>query len=316
MEPSESDDYIFAHERDRETVTVNRMFADDGGVLADWLGPALKWNLPFVWMGLRIPHKRLLRGYPSPPKKFLGDVDVFGASLQAVSREEYLRYVDGVRRILSERAHPATVEQCVAQDMILEGKTKWPPDLSYIAAAEVKAAYFNARGDLKAAGDKRNGRDQARVLCMMGFDRVALARIVVTEPVDFEGHHPWMVAAARSGEAMDDYLGEPKGISVEQDDAYGTVLISAGAVSGKLEHMAGAMSAEWLGEVPDNPHKVQAAEVRKAVEANLLEVMGRHPTPRGWPVLILACSDDKCGHLYIACGDPSATCPACGGPPR
>lgn len=316
METSGPDDYIFAQERNRETVTINRMFVDGGDMLGDWIGPALKWNMPFVWMGLRIPQERLLRGYARPPKKFLGDVDVFGASLQAVSREEYLRYVEGVRGILGPKAHPATVEQCVAQDMILEGKTKWPPDLSYVAAAEVKAAYFNARGDLKAAGDKRNGRDQARELCMMGFDRVALVRFVVTEPVPPQGHHPWMIAAARAGGAVDDYLGEPKGILVEQDDAYGTVLISAGAVLGKLEHMAGAMSAEWLREVADNPYKGQAAEVRKAVEGNLLEVMGRHPTPRGFPVLILACSDDKCGYLYVTCADPCVICPACGKPPR
>src|SRR3712207_7588182 len=49
----------------------------------------------FPYMTLFRSHERLLRGYARPPKKFLGDVDVFGASLQAVSREEYLRYVEG-----------------------------------------------------------------------------------------------------------------------------------------------------------------------------------------------------------------------------
>jgi hypothetical protein len=193
---------------------------------------------------------------------------------------------------------------------------KWPPDLSYIAAVEVKAAYYNAAGDLKAAGGKRKGHDQAGELCRMGFDRVALARFVVTEPVVSENYHPWMLASARSRMARDDYLDESQGILFKEDDPFGTVLVSGGAVPGKLEHMAGTTSAEWLRKPPDNPFKKEAGAVRRAVEENLLEVMSRHPFPRTFPVLILACSDGKCGHLYVTGADPDAACPNCGKPPR
>lgn len=328
MERPALKDYIFAQEKDRELVTIRRFFAGHGGLLTSWFWPTLKWSMPFVWLGLRIPHERLLRGHNRPPKKFLGDVDVFGASLQASSIDEYRRYYKEVEELFTEggtrKIGAGRVEEAVIQGMISEGKTKWPPDLSYIAATEVKAAYYSADADLKATGNKHNGRTQARELCEMGFDRVALARFVVTEPVDVPGHHPWMVAGARSSRAMDEYLDEPKGILVKDDDPFGTVLVSDGSVLGKLEHHAGSTSAEWLKNPPENPFKERAAEIRKVIEENLNEVMSKHTFPRTFPVLILACSDDKCGSLYVTGAyfdfmtgeNHLPQCPTCGKPPR
>jgi hypothetical protein len=316
MEPSRPTDFIYAQERNRESVLIRRFFADQGGHLNHWFRPALKWSLPVVWLGLRIPHERLLRGYNRQPKKFLGDVDVFGASLQASSEDEYRRYVAKARELIPPEAHPSWVDWCAMLDMVYEGKTKWPPDLSYIAAVEAKAAYYNADDDLKAAGDKYNGRDQALELCWMGFDRVALARFVVTEPVVADNNHPWMLASARSGMARDDYLDEQKGIFVKEEDPYGTVLISCGAVPGKLEHMAGSTGAEWVREPHDNPLKTESAAARRVVEDNLMELMSRCPFPRTFPVLILACSDAQCGNLYVTGADPNALCPNCGKQPR
>lgn len=315
MESPDLEDYIFAQKQDRETVAIKRLFTLGGGLLARWFEPTLRWSMPWVLFGLRIPHERLLRGYNRPPKKFLGDVDVFGASLEASSPEEYRRYRTEAEGLFSGAA-PGRLEEAVVNAMVMKGKTKWPPDLSYIAASEVKAAHFNARGDLKGAGDKYNGRDQALELCKMGFDRVALGRFVVMEPVNPPNYHPWMVASARSGMAMDDYLDETKGIFVKEDDPYGTVLVSSGAVPGKLEYMAGTTSAPWLRKPPDNRFKEEAADARKVIEENLLEVMSRHPVPRTVPILILACSDDKCGHLYVTGSDPYVVCPNCGGSPR
>jgi len=322
MEPPEPKDYIFAQEQ-RETATINRLFAFGGPALGRWFEQGLRWSMPYVWLGLRIPHERLLKGYNRPPNKFLGDVDVLGASLEASSPEEYQRYHAEAEELFVGAA-PGRLEEAVINAMILEGKTKWPPDLSYIAATEVKAAYYSADADLKAAGNKDNGRGQARELCKMGFDRVALARFVVTEPVHVPGHHAWVVAGARSSEAMDEYLEEPKGIRVKDDDPYGTALISEGSVPGKLEHHAGSSTGKWLKNPPENPYKEQATDLRKVIEANLLEVMSKYPVPRSAPVLILACSDNKCGHLYVTgmyldfmTGEsPLPSCPNCGKPQR
>ena len=316
MEKVELKDYIFGQERNREALTINRFFADRLSFLGFWFAPTLKWELPYVWLGFRIPHKRLLKGFDCPPNRFLGDVDVFGACLETSSPIEYQEYWSKTKAMFRPTADPTQVQSAVIQTMIAEGKAKWPPSLSYITAAEVKAAYFNARAELKAAGDKYNGRDQALELCKMGFDRVGLVRFVVTEPIPSGGRHPWTVASARSAMAMDDYTDDSKGIFVANDDPYGTILISTGAVLGNLEHMAGGTSGEWFREPPDNPYRNDASSVREAINANLLELFSRNKYPRTFPVLVLACSDEKCAELYVSGADPNATCPNCGKQPR
>ena len=61
----------------------------------------------------------------------------------------------------------------------------------------------------------------------LGFDRVALIRFLVTEPVLADGHHPWMVAAARSSYAMAEYLTDGAGrVRYMADDPFGTLMIS------------------------------------------------------------------------------------------
>lgn len=316
MEEVKLRDYIFAQEQNRERITINRFFADRLSLFDRWFSPTLKWDLPYVWLGLRIPHERLLRGFDRPPKRFTGDVDVFGACLEASSQHEYEECLANIKAAFPPTAHPTQVISWTIQTMIAEGKAKWPPKVSYISAVEVKSAYFSASGDLKATGDKYNGRSQALELCKMGFDRVGLARFVVTEPVESSIHHPWMMASARSGIAMEDYKAENKGIFVADDDPFGTGLFLTGAVLGKLEHMAGGTSAQWLREPPDNPYRQTASDVRHAMERNLQELFERHEFPRTFPVLLLACSYDTCGSLYVAGANPEALCPDCGGQPR
>jgi hypothetical protein len=106
MEPAEPKDYIYAHEQDRESVLIRRLFAGQGPHLTHWFRPTLGLNLPVVWLGLGIPHERLLRGFNRPPKKFRGDVDVFGASLRVSSEEEFRRYRASNAEQLPAEAHP------------------------------------------------------------------------------------------------------------------------------------------------------------------------------------------------------------------
>lgn len=286
MEPANLKDYIFAQEQDRERVTINRFFADQGALLGHPFNARMEWNLPFMWLGLRLPHERLLSRCNRPPKKFRGDVDVMGGSLEPVSYEEYKRCLnylieEGKRLRLElpeeyryDEEEPPPPHNDASKLIVELGKIKWPPSLSYIAATEVKAAYYNARGDLKGKGSEYNGRDQAKELCEMGFDRVGLARFIVTEPTDSGQNNPWMVASDRSSRAMDKYLDHPnpqkRGIHIEEEDPFGTVLISNGAVLGKLEHMAGGMTWDWLREPPLNPYRSQASEIRRAIEETLL----------------------------------------------
>jgi hypothetical protein len=316
LKPPSRDDYIFAQGKRRERTAINRLIAGRGGTIKDALNSQLRWGLPWAWLGLRVPQRRLLQGIELPANKFLGDVDVFGAPLQPSSQEEYNGFVKEVAEQLDAETHPGWHHQ-IASLMVLERRRlKWPPDLSYIAASEVKVAYYDANGTLKATGvgSQQSDRTQARHLCEMGFDRVSLSRIIVTEPVATSRMHPWMEAAARGGNAGDEFRG--KGVRIALDDPFGTLLVLMGAVPGGLEDMRGSSSWEWLQDVPKNPLKEGAAGLRRIVERNLMEVMSRHPIPISVPILILACSDEACGELYVSEVNPESPCPKCGKEPR
>lgn len=327
MESAKREDYIFAQKERRERTTVNRFFASPGSGLRSYFGHPFGWAFPYVWLGLRIPHERLLRSFKRPPKKFRGDVDICGGSLVPVSQEEYDRcYLEQERLIRAESSEeyrdvpplPQAIHNLASMEVLAQGKIKWPPDLGYIAAAEVKVSHYNSENVLKATGSgSRKPRTQAEELCKMGFDRVGLVRFLVTEPVLSDKHHPWMLAGARSGYAMDEYLDKTaKRNLFDEKDPFGMILISIGSVPGKLEHMAGSTSGKWLHQAPENPYKEQASDMRKAMEDTLGEVMSRYPVPTSAPVLILACSDTACGSIYMGGTDPDALCPNCGKQPR
>lgn len=148
----------------------------------------------------------------------------------------------------------------------------------------------------------------------MGLDRVALVRLLVTEPVAPGEIHPWIESGIRSGDAADEMRQKRR---AEEDDPFGTLLFSVGAVAGGLEHERGSTTeCEPLRPVPKNPLREKASGVRNIVERNLHELMSRYQAPRGVPALILASSDEACGNLYLAIANPDVPCPQCGRPPR
>ena len=248
--------------------------------------------------------------------EFTGDVDVCGASLIPDSWDEYRRLIEEETRNADPRTHPTWHHLLASYRMLETGRMKWPPDLSVIAAAEFKASYYSAADDLKATGigGQQSDRRQARDLCRMGFDRVALVRVLVTEPVAPGEIHPWIEAGIRSGDAADEMRQQMR---AEEGDPFGTLLFSVGAVVEGLEHERGSTTeCEPLRQVPENPLREKAAELREVVERNLHEVMSRYQTPRGVPALVLACSDDACGKLYLAIANPDVSCPQCGRAPR
>lgn len=316
LEPPSHQDYIFAQGKRRERTAINRLIADRGAGIKSALNPQLRWSLPWGWLGLRIPQRRLLRGIELPAKKFLGDVDAFGGPLEPASADEYNDFVKEEAAQLPAEADSSWHHQLAFMKVLERRRLRWPPDLGYMAATEVKVAYYRQDDTLKGTGSggQNSDRTQARQLCSMGFDRVALTRILVTEPVPTSQMHPWTGAAARGSIAGDEFLS--KGIRTAPDDAFGTLLVMLGAVPGGLEDMRGSTSWKWLRNVPDNSLRQDAAELRRAVEHNLTDVMSRHPVPMNVPVLILACSDDKCGELYVSEIGPEKPCPKCGEGPR
>lgn len=89
-----------------------------------------------------------------------------------------------------------------------------------------------------------------------------------------------------------------------------------GAIPGGLEDMRGSTTCQWVKDVPENLLKEDAIGLRRIVESNLREVMSRYPMPTSVPVLLLACSDEKCGEVYVSESNLEKPCPKCGKTPR
>jgi hypothetical protein len=107
LKPPSRDDYIFAQGKCRERIAINRLIASRGGAIEDALNEPLHWALPWAWLGLRIPQRRLLRGLELPANKFRGEVDVFGAALLLASQEEYNCFLTEAAEQLGAGVHPS-----------------------------------------------------------------------------------------------------------------------------------------------------------------------------------------------------------------
>lgn len=198
-----TDDYIFAQGNKRERTAINRLIADRSSSLSTPLQEQLGLSLPWCWLGLRIPQRALLEGLELKEKQFLGDIDILGGNLQANSEEQFLEYVENYK---NDKAHPSWAYKFAAEKILWEGKTKWTPSFDHIVAIECKASYFSSDETLKATGigGQHGQRLQAKQLCELGFNKVALLRIITTEPIESKIIHPWTEAGKRSHTALDE----------------------------------------------------------------------------------------------------------------
>lgn len=308
-----NDDYIFAQGNERERTAIYRLIADGGSSLSSVFYKQLGLALPWCWLGIGIPQRALLEGLQLSENQFNGDIDFFGGNLQPNSEQTFLQYV---QEFSDEKSHPSWANKLASEQILFRGEVKWIPSFDYISASECKAHYLNADGKLKATGigGQQHHRDkQAKELCELGFNKVALSRIIVTEPINSQLYHPWLEASSRGHYASDEL---EKIIIVDENDPFGTVIISVGAVLGGLEDARGSLSSKWLKYVPENPLTEKASPIRKVMEYNLAKIMSQFPTPRNVPVLLLACSNTKCQYIYIAETNLNILCPRCKSQPR
>lgn len=255
-------------------------------------------------MGLGLPTSRLVSvATLNAP----GDIDVVGGPLTAVDAPTW----DAA--LSMSRGHP----YLASFHLLVHGGIAWPPVLSRISAVEAKVV----RCDLNRHTRRRNlggqaqehARAQARGLCELGFDRVALARIVVAHPVHADGGSSWMAAGAIAGDAADRYA---DGVIAPPDDPFETLVLSLGAVAHRTEDLAGAEGLHLRENAGPNVLRQTATAVsaRASIEGRLREVFAARPRPIGAPVFVLACARTKrCGELYATC-DSTAPCPRCSGP--
>ncbi|TMQ12951.1 MAG: hypothetical protein E6J91_19910 [Deltaproteobacteria bacterium] len=211
---------------------------------------------------------------------------------------------------------PAVIERAAgvraAQELVWNGKMKWPPDFSAgFTAAEVKVAKFAADGRLQATqdGSQEKIRGQTRRLCDQGFDRVALIRALVTEAASVPGWHPWMAAGAiarQGGSQLAQLLG------INAVDPFGTLLAGLGAIPGRPESEAGVGNICIIKPTPDNPLRADPDVDER--RRHILDVLGRElaafPVPTSNPVVIRCYAKCTPG-LFVSAGIAVQHCPRC-----
>ena len=296
----------------REAEAVNRVLVHGQGLFGWRLQPLMNWPLPWMWLALRIPHDRLVGKAMAAEHGWKGDVDVFGGPLlwedDPVVVEAHARFA------ASGGAYAA---QLAASSLVEEDRVPWPPDLRSLTAAEVKAARYDQDGALKSTGlnpnEQRHARKQAKVLCDMGFDRVLLLRFLAGEAV-YDAPSPWLEAAGRNAQASQDH---GAATIFEPDDPFGTVTIGVGAVPAGAEHLHGAGGVKVFQAPPLNPVREAAGAVAamRAVKDAVAGVLATVGQPKRFPVVVLACSSNRCARLYASPANPALPCPSCGAAP-
>lgn len=285
----------------REAETLRRMLTPRGpsGALADVLGFG-----QLGWMGLGLPTSRL---YPDATPNAPGDIDIVGGPLSALDTPTW------EAALAAAKGHP----YLASLHLLVHGGIAWPPVLSRVGAVDAKVARCELSGHTRRRSlgpqTQEDARAQARGLCELGFDRVALARIVVSHPVHANVGSSWMAAGAIAGDAADRYADS---VIAPPDDPFETLVLSLGAVAHKTEDLAGAEGLHLRENAGPNPLRQTATALvaRASFEGRLREVFSARPRPIGTPVFVLACAKTKrCGELYTTC-DSKAPCPRCSGP--
>lgn len=304
--------YIYAQERQREIIATERLLIEGATHHREFFEPLLGWKGMWSWYAVRIPKSIILKD-PVLEKNFPGDIDIMGGGLQI--EQNLLEQEISKQKHSHPDADPSWWDFVASIVLMQNGQITWPPQLDFISAAEVKSSYLNAEGSMKAS---RQGRlhkfyDQAANLVSMGFNRVALLWLPVTEPVlaeGVEGFGHWREAAARAHLAADAL----EKLLTPQQRGFGQLIVSTGAVPGDIETMRGAITKRIVEEPPQiQPNNSGLSElIRHKIERFVRDVSEQYPVPRQVPVVIRACAPGGCGKTFISAPPTNTICPQCG----
>lgn len=241
---------LFDAGEDRESRFVDELIRDSDTLRAQ-LGAHLGWSEGWCCCGSRLEiRKKLLRRHPRSDQ-LDGDVDLL--------------------------AIPLTLEA--------SGKFRWPPLLDFIAAAEFKVTTVDVEGNVNPHAlneiGQEEARTQARKLCLLGFNRVALVYCVVNEPGLPTIGSSWMFNSVRVVDAADRLSSRLK---ADATDPFGTLILPIAAIPGRPEAEAGGSSdTAWtIAPVAENPLRLNpiVAARRRRLEDNLERVLRRYDEAR------------------------------------
>jgi hypothetical protein len=92
--------------------------------------------------------------------------EAYEQCLAEMRAEDTRMKTEGPEQFRAVETPMQTLHNYASMLLVERGLLQWPPELSRVAAAEVKVSYFSAGDDLKATGaGSQNARHQALELC-------------------------------------------------------------------------------------------------------------------------------------------------------
>jgi hypothetical protein len=315
------EDYVFAKGQDRERTAVERLLlGPNADHFQSILGNTLGWLGRSTWYALRIPKSYLIPA-STLPEQFKGDVDLMGGPLTLDPRWYAATLAEVQERYPG--LGPNWWPVAAGWDTLAAGGLVWPPTLEQIAAVETKCVYLNAAGQLRgehlgshAPNSKQNRlrhlRMQVTNLSQMGFDRVALLWLAVTEPVltPTGDSTLWMEAAFRGIRAIEQLRGLTNAAGTAP--AFGEIVVACSAVPGGTETQRGTAGGVVRTMPPalHHPPGSEAAEIRASIETVLHRAFSKSIVRRSMPVVLRACASTSCRTVFVA-QSTGPSCPEC-----
>lgn len=235
-----------------------------------------------------------------------GEIDILAGQLCWRDRAAFAAAVESERINLPLNSHPSWAMRIAMSKFAISGGIEWTPPVDYLGGIEVKRAYRDKNGELRAKkGSKvRDVHKQIkRNLCDLCLDRVALVGIIAHYPARGTGSDAWLAAgelAFDSLRAMEPVLRErfyKDGELVQALLSVGHFVWAIGSVEGGDETIRGASTLAILSDAKANPLREQRNRV---LEERLLQILSNVPRPSTWPFILKDCR--SCDRIHVVDG--------------
>jgi hypothetical protein len=253
----------------------------------------------FCWMILELRLEKLV-------PDISGEIDILAGTLSWRDPAAFAHAVECERTNLPPNSHPSWAVRIAMSKIAISGGIAWPPPVDYLGGIEVKRAYRDTNGKLRAKkGSKVRDlhKQLKRDLFDLSLDCVALVDIIAHHPATGTGSGAWLAAgelALDSLRAMEPILRErlnKNGVPVHVLLPVGHLAWAIGSVEGGDETIRGASTLAVLSEAKANPFREQRNRV---LEERLLQILSNVPTPSTWPFIMKDCR--SCDQIHVADG--------------
>ena len=253
----------------------------------------------FCWMILELRLEKVL-------PDIAGEIDILAGQLRWRDPAAFAAAVEFERINLPLNSHPSWAVRIAMSKFAINGGIAWTPPVDYVGGIEVKRAYRDENGELRAKkGSKARDvhKQLKRDLCDLCLDRVALVDIIAHYPATGTGTDAWLAAgelAFDSLRAMEPVLRErlnKDGAPVPALLSVGHFVWAIGSVEGGDETIRGASTLAALSDAKANPFRERRNRV---LGERLLQILSNVPAPSTWPFILKDCR--SCERIHILDG--------------